>query len=173
MLPADLVKVVSPEIRAFLDYTATLAGVVEDPPGSNRGPDIDAWAQEFGSPLGSYWCALMVGHTRAKHGLWLPPRRELVGSCDEWYKAAREAGILMKIGVPGAAVLYTNGRTIPDGRYAGQPDMVHIGTMLRNNPPMAWEGNTSLGKFDRNGFTLALKAIDVARVAGYVLPYKA
>ena len=173
MLPADLLKKVTPAIAAFLDYTATKAGVYEDPPGSNRSPDLDEWAKEFGAPLGSYWCALMVGHTRKKHGLWVPPRRELVASCDEWYRAAKLAGILTSTPVPGAAVLYTNGKTLTDERYKGQPDINHIGTILRVTPALlSWEGNTTLGKYDRNGVTLALKNVELARVAGYVLPYQ-
>ena len=62
-LPKDVKLVVSAQIAAFLDYTATLAGVMEIPPGSNRGPEIDEWAREFGSPPGSPWCALLLGHT--------------------------------------------------------------------------------------------------------------
>lgn len=172
MLPADIAKIVSPQIAGFLDYTATKAGVYEDPPGSNRSPDIDEWAQEFGSPLGSYWCALMVGHTRKKHGLWIPPRRELVASCDEWYLAAERAGLIIPAPVPGAAVLYTNGQvlTSPD-RYKGRKDAVHIGTILRVTPALvSWEGNTTLGKYDRNGVTLAMKDVDKPRVLCYIAP---
>lgn len=169
-LPKDIV--VPTTIAAFLDYTATLAGVVEIPPGSNRGPDLDEWAKEFGAPLGSYWCALSVGHARKKFGLWIPPRREFVASCDEWYLAAERALCLTMTPAPGCAVLYTNGATLmtPD-RYKGRKDAVHIGTILRVTPVMmAHEGNTTLGKYDRNGFTQALKEVDRARVLAYILP---
>lgn len=173
MLPADIRKLVAPDVAAFLDYTATLAGVCEVPPGSNRGPDIDAWATEFGSPLGSFWCALMVGHTRKKHGLWTPPRKHLTGSCDEWYLAAEQDGLFTRTPVPGAAVLYTNGKRNTSGAYVGRLDAVHIGTVLRVTPiMMSWEGNTTLGKYDRNGSVLALKPTEVARVLGYVLPHR-
>lgn len=171
-LPADVrtTKV----IADFLDYTASKVGVCEDPPGSNRGADIDAWAKEFGAPLGSYWCALAVAHCRRKFGLWTPARRELTGSCDEWYLAAERAALLVMYPVPGAAVLYTNGRKITTGRYAGRLDIVHIGTVLRATPiTMAFEGNTTLGKYDRNGYVLALKEVEKKRVAGYILPDKA
>lgn len=175
MLPQDLVRILPANVVKFLDYTASKAGVYEDPPGSNRSLDIDAWAKEFGAPLGSYWCALMVGHCRKMHNLWIPPRRELVASCDEWYLAAEKAGLLTQTPTPGAAVLYTNGQTITDGgRYNGRKDAVHIGTVLRVTPAeLSWEGNTTIGKYDRNGVTLALKAVDKARVLGYVLPQAA
>lgn len=170
MLPKDLLSLPS-HIVKFLDYTATKAGVYEDPPGSNRSPDLDEWAREFGAPLGSYWCALMVAHCRKLHGLWIPPRRELVAACDEWYLAAERAGLLTQTPTSGCAVLYGNGQTIADGRYAGRKDIVHIGTILRVTPALlAWEGNTTIGKYDRNGVTLALKEVDKSRVVAYVLP---
>jgi hypothetical protein len=168
-LPADVKA--SANVAAFLDYTATKAGVREVPKGSNRGPDIDAWAKEFGAPLGSFWCALMVGHTRAKFGLWIPPTRHLVASCDEWYYAAKKAGMLSSTPAPGYAVLYTNGVVLnAPARYKGQKDAVHIGTVLRADPDgsMSWEGNTTLGKYDRNGYVLALKEVDPKRVLAYV-----
>lgn len=173
MIPLDILAQVTPQLAAFLDYTASKAGLIEIPPGSNRGPELDEWAKEFGSPLGSFWCALMVGHTRRKHGLWTPSVRELTGSCDEWYLAAERAGVFSKIPSIGAAVLYTNGKKLTAPmRYAGRVDVVHIGTVLRTSPMMAWEGNTTLGKYDRNGFTLALKAVETKRVLGYVAAHQ-
>lgn len=176
MIPADL-NHLPQVIKDFLDYTATKAGVVEIPPGSNRGPDIDEWAKEFGSPLGSFWCALSVGHCRRKFGLWTPPRRELTGSCDEWFLAAERAGVFTPEPSPGCAVLYTNHRRLlaPPAplRYAGRWDIVHIGTVLRATPvEMAWEGNTTLGKYDTNGFVQTLKQVERSRVLGYVLPFQ-
>lgn len=167
MLPSDIP--VLPEIRKALDYALSKVGVCEDPPGSNRGEDIDAWCKEFGSPLGSYWCALFVGHVRKRTGLWVPSRD--VGSCDQWVYEALRAGKWAKHPVPGAAVLYTNGKKHTTGRYAGLLDAVHIGLVLRVTPkPMAIEGNTTLDGFSRNGEVVTLKAIAPARVYGYVLP---
>jgi len=34
--------------------------VRENPPGSNRSPEIDRWLKAVGSPLGSAWCAAFV-----------------------------------------------------------------------------------------------------------------
>lgn len=172
MLPLDVKKLVTPVIGEFLDYTASLAGVCEDPPGSNRGPDIDAWAREFGSPVGSFWCALAVAHARKRFGLWVP--RSSAGSCDEWIYQAFRHSLVVSDPVPGSAVVYTNGKQLTSGRYAGQFDAVHIGTVLRMKPrAMSWEGNTTLGKYDRNGYVLALKEIEHARVYAYILPERA
>src|ERR1051325_3703632 len=80
-------------VGVALDFALRHIGVCEDPIGSNRGPEIDAWATEFGSPLGSFWCALAVGKARKEGGLWIPEQD--VGSCDEWVYAARRGGFLV------------------------------------------------------------------------------
>lgn len=152
-----------------IDFAIDNVSVCEVPPGSNRGPEIDEWAKEFGSPLGSFWCALAVGKARKAGGLWIPARD--VGSCDEWYLAAELAGKLITTPCHGAAVLYTNGKTLDTGRYAGRKDAVHIGLVVRVTPRlMSVEGNTTLGKYDRNGDVQTLKDVEKARVLGYVAP---
>ena len=113
------------EIERALTFARQQVGVCEDPIGSNRGPEIDAWATEFGSPLGSSWCALAVGKARKEGGLWIPTQD--VGSCDEWVYQATRDGLLVTDPVPGAAVVYTNHNRIASGRYEGQLDAVHIG----------------------------------------------
>ncbi len=174
MMPASQVKALegnplAEKITAAIDFALNNVSVCEDPPGSNRGPEIDAWAKEFGSPEGSFWCALAVGKARKTGGLWVPSRD--VGSCDEWYLQAEQQGKLLASPCHGAAVLYTNGKLIESGRYAGRKDAVHIGLIVRVNPRlMSVEGNTTLGKYDRNGDVQTLKDVDAKRVLGYVAP---
>jgi hypothetical protein len=169
MIPDSLLPGLSKGVHAALDFALQSVGVCEDPVGSNRGPEIDAWAREFGSPLGSYWCALAVAKARSVGGLWVP--EQAAGSCDEWIYEARHARVMLDKPVPGAAVVYTNGRRIERGRYAGQLDAVHIGLVLRLTPELlAVEGNTTLGRFDRNGYVLALKEVDTRRVMAYIAP---
>ena len=159
----------APSVSAALEFALLHVGVCEDPVGSNRGPDIDAWATEFGSPLGSYWCALSVGKARKCGGLWIPSHD--VGACNEWVMQATADGVIAKDPEPGGAVVYTNGNRITGGRYAGQMDAVHIGLVLRVEPVLlSIEGNTVLGSFDRNGFVQALKEVDVKRVLTYIGP---
>jgi hypothetical protein len=168
-MPKSLAVQVTEPVRKAVDFALLNIGVCEDPPGSNRGPEIDEWCKEFGSPLGSYWCAISVGKARKVGGLWVPSRD--VGSCDEWFWQAEEAGKLASKPVIGAAVLYTNHKRITTGRYAGRLDIVHIGLVLRVTPvEQSVEGNTTLGKYDRNGYTQTHKEVDKKRVAGYVLP---
>src|SRR5258708_24148864 len=135
-----------PLVGAALDFALLHIGVCEVPPGSNRGPEIDAWAQEFGSPVGSYWCALSVGKARKMGGLWIPSHD--VGACNEWVVQGTRAGLVTKDPVPGAAVVYTNGQVVSGGRDDGQQDAVHIGLVLRVQPALlSVEGNTVLGAF--------------------------
>jgi hypothetical protein len=152
-----------------LDFALRHIGVCEDPIGSNRGPEIDAWATEFGSPVGSFWCALAVGKARKEGGLWIPSHD--VGSCDEWVYQATRVGLSIERPQPGAAVVYTNHNHIEGGRYAGQLDAVHIGIILRTTPALlSIEGNTVIGRFDRSGFVQALKEVDRTRVLAYIAP---
>lgn len=156
-------------IDRAIDFARRYVGVCEDPIGSNRAPEIDAWAREFDSPLGSSWCALSVGKARKVGGLWIPTHD--VGSCDEWVLQATRAGLTRMDPEPGAAVLYTSGQRIVGGRYDGQLDAVHIGLVLRVAPVLlSVEGNTILGAFDRNGFVQALKEVQTNRVLCYVTP---
>jgi hypothetical protein len=160
---------VNPQVRRALEFALTNIGVCEDPPGSNRSPEIDTWAKEFDSPLGSRWCALAVAKARKEGGLWIPT--QFAGSCDEWLHEGKQLGLVSSAPLPGAAVLYTNGATITGGRYDGQPDAVHIGLVLRSTPVlMDIEGNTTLGEFSHNGFVQALKVVDQRRVLAYIAP---
>lgn len=169
MIPASLEDGLTPGVRAALNFALANIGVCEDPPGSNRGPEIDAWAREFGSPVGSFWCALAVAKARRVGGLWVPAKN--AGSCDEWLHQATLAAIVTATPEPGAAVLYTNGKRIEGGRYDGQLDAVHMGIILRARPVLfSIEGNTTLGKYDRNGYVQTLKAVDSARVLCYIAP---
>jgi CHAP domain len=55
-----------------LDRAVKKLGVVEHPPGSNRGVIIDEWNLEADVPVGSYWCCSFV-HAMFKHaGFELP-----------------------------------------------------------------------------------------------------
>jgi len=169
MIPASMIPGVSDKVRRALDFALTNIGVCEDPVGSNRGPEIDEWTRELGSLPGSFWCAIAVAKARKEGGLWIPARD--AGSCNEWFYEARMEGLVTRTPVPGAAVLYTNRTRRMNGRYAGQLDAVHIGLVLRVTPVlMSIEGNTTLGTFDRNGYTQTLKEPDTTRVLCYILP---
>lgn len=168
MIPGDLLGETSLVLN-IIQASTDLIGVCEDPPGSNRGEDLDAWCRKYGSPLGSYWCALLQAEISDRSHSWRPTKD--VASCDEWFLQGERAGLVIQTPRPGAVVLYTNGQKLGSGRYAGRLDAVHIGRVLRATPvPMAIEGNTTLGKYDRNGFVSTLKQIEAARVLCYLAP---
>lgn len=149
---------VSPGVHNALYFALTHIGVCEQPPGSNRGPEIDEWCEEFGSPLGSYWCALAVGMARKAGSLWIPSHD--VGACSEWVSQGMRDGLTTSTPVPGAAVVYGDGVKAE-----------HIGIVLRVEPVLlSIEGNTTIEGESRNGWIQTLKAVDKARVLTYVLP---
>ena len=147
-----------PGVHNALYFALTHIGVCEVPPGSNRGPEIDAWCEEFGSPLGSYWCALAVGAARKAGSLWIPSHD--VGACNEWVSQAFRDGLTTSTPVPGAAVVYG------DGEKA-----VHIGIVLRVEPVLlSIEGNTTIEGESRNGWVQTLKEVNRAHVLTYISP---
>lgn len=169
MIPDSLRSGLHPAIVTAIDFALTNIGVCEDPPGSNRGPEIDRWTKEAGAPLGSPWCAIAAWKASKTGGLWVPSQD--VASCDEWFYQAERKGLCSKTPVIGARVLYTNGKQVPSGRYAGRPDAVHIGIIERVSPKLlSIEGNTTLGKYDREGYLQTVKEVDASRVLTYVLP---
>jgi hypothetical protein len=72
--PLDVDDDIGPETQWALDVEALGArgrivlaaldhvGLEEAPPGSNRGPDIDAWLLRCGVPVGLAWCAAFASH---------------------------------------------------------------------------------------------------------------
>lgn len=137
-------------------------GVVEMPPGSNRGPEIDEYNRAGGSPLGSYWCANALAAWFRSAGAMTPgPGRD--GSCDEWVKMAKRTKTWQPKGstpVPGDAVV-----------YGTEADANHIGVVVRATPYiLTIEGNRSWAGFSRNGECVDLNRTDTSRIVGYVSP---
>jgi hypothetical protein len=66
-------------------------GMLEDPPGSNRGTDIDALNDMAKVPVGSYWCAAWVGKIWRNAGAQVPAG---YASCDHWMAWAKQTGPL-------------------------------------------------------------------------------
>jgi peptidoglycan hydrolase-like protein with peptidoglycan-binding domain len=88
----------SPLIQACLSVAASQVGVMEDPPGSNRGPQVDEYLRSVGlDPSdGSYpWCAAFVywsfNEGANSAGITNPVIRT-AGVLDHW-KRAGEAGV--------------------------------------------------------------------------------
>ncbi len=159
--PAPWLGVNHPAMDVVLRALADI-GVCEDPPGSNRGPQVDAYNQAAGAPIGSYWCASAVGRWWRDAGWAVPPG---YASCDHWMQWAKDHGRFSAVPVVGAAVLY------------GVPgDARHIGLIVRVSPlVLSVEGNTTVEGANfgasRNGVAVSLKEVTKADpVLGYVHP---
>jgi hypothetical protein len=132
-------------------------GVCEEPPGSNRGPEIDAWNRRARVAVGSYWCASFAGAMWWSAGLVPPPN---YASCDVLMQWAKDTGRWStNVATLGALVLY------------GKPgDANHVGIVVRVSPVvLSVEGNTQIDSgFSRNGIGVGLKMVTATDpVLGY------
>lgn len=151
----------SPLVRAIVEGAIETIGCLEEPLGSNRGPQVDEWNRVGGGvPAGSYWCASWAGWIWRQADAALPP---YPASCDSWMTWAKRHGMWRQHPEPGDAVLY------------GVPtDAKHIGIVIRVTPAvLSIEGNTTVegSTFERNGTAVALKLVTGNDpVLGFVRP---
>lgn len=162
VLPLDL----SPLATQIIHLAQLDVPILENPPLSNRSPEIDAMCVEFGVPLASYWCALWAAKVWKAAGAEIPPTEgdSHPAKAESWHQWALKSGRFSRTPGLGYAVLYG-----PNGQ--GPAD--HIGVAIASIHPimMDFEGNTSGAGFSRNGELATLKVVDVDRVVGYVSPY--
>jgi len=163
IIPDDLPAINTAIIRrAQLDIP-----IIENPPSSNRSPEIDAMCRRWGVPLASYWCALWAASVWADAGAAVPPiamsRDWHPAKCQTWYEWSLQENLFTSEPTLGCAVLYGNN---------GHEPAEHIGTCIVAMAPAKFdlEGNTSLGGYSRNGEITGLKPVDLTRVIGYVIP---
>jgi hypothetical protein len=158
-------------IRAAQDLA-----VCEEPPSSNRGPDIDAWNARAQAPKGSFWCASWATAVWEDCVVDLPPKGR--ASCDNLVRWAKQEGLWVKNDtvtrfpqvLPGSMVVYTNGDKLPG--HPDELDAVHVGIVVRVTPYlMSMEGNASIGgAFSNNGEAVVLRRVDPRRVYGFISP---
>lgn len=161
------------ELAAAVRFAHADIGEFEDD--GNRGSFPDRVNREFGSPLGSAYCANAWGWWWKQAHLPLPPRD--VGSCDVVFRWAMQTGRFVdpKKGTPkpGYGVLY--GARGPKGKFVLKddklPDAVHIG-ILATTERGGWaiEANTTLAGFSRDGIAVLFKPVTKDRLLGYVAP---
>lgn len=151
-LPSDLDERLMRVICAALDDV----GEHEQPPGSNRGPYVDALNAATGSPLGSYWCANAVTSWVRRGPLPMPSRD--LGSCESWRRWALETARLDSHRRLGDVVLYGTTPT-----HAS-----HIGLLVCLDPMLTVEGNTTIAGYSRDGVAVQCKLLNAERVLGYV-----
>lgn len=163
VLPDDL-----PPLNAEIIRRAQLdVPIVENPPSSNSSPEIDAMCDRWAVPRRSYWCALWAASIWADAGAMVPPIDDHRGwhpaKAETWRQWALMEGLFSHEPIHGAAVLYGS---------LGHEPAHHIGVAIACVTPMllAFEGNTSLAGYSRNGELATLKRVAADLVIGYVHP---
>jgi hypothetical protein len=162
--------------RAICDF-----GVMEAPPGSNRGALIDEYNVAAGAPVpddphakGPPYCASAVTAWYRAAGLETPPMDAAWWvahnlkylppcSCDAWRLWALLTDRFLEQPVIGAAIL-----------YGEETDATHMGIVIRVDPIWTLEANTSIdGRFNREGVAFDRKILDRhnSRVIGFVSPF--
>jgi hypothetical protein len=134
--------------------------------GTNRSTYVDRLNTRFGSPLGSYWCANAVGTWWKDAGAEVPPKD--VGAAESWRTWAVRTGRFSATPVPGAAVLY--GESTHAHHIGVIAKIVRDPTAPKGQRVITIEGNTSIGKYNRDGWIVAEKVVDLDHVIGYVTP---
>lgn len=171
MRPSDYLPPDTPALNvAIVEHAHDDIGEGEDigpdGKGTNRSTYCDRVNSRFGSPLGSYWCANDVGGWWKDAGAEIPPAN--VGAADAWRVWALQTGRFSLMPKPGFAVLYGTSthadhitivaRIVPDPTAQHGRRVLEIG------------GNTSLGVYNRDGWVVAEKIVDAAKLIGYVSP---
>lgn len=144
--------------RALLDV-----GLVEEPPGSNRSPTIDAYLTAVGSPLGSPWCAAALAAWCRDCGMRVPDA--LAGECEAWHEMGKARSMLTDEPAPGRIVLYD---------FTGAKVADHCGLVVRDGPLiLTVEGNTTFKRQvgnEREGEGCSLQILDASHVLTYLIP---
>jgi hypothetical protein len=146
--------------------------IVENPPGSNRSPEIDAMCKRWGVPLGSPWCALLATDVWYDAGAAVPPPlpgrtatgRERHPAVAEWWRVwALEQGLFSPTPAIGAAVLYGSG---------GKEPAYHIDVCVTVITPvlLSFGGNEAEAGFTREGTLTSHSRVQADRLIGFVLP---
>lgn len=164
-LPSDVPTLNVTVVERMHDQIGEGEDIGSNGQGTNRSEFVDGVNRRFGSPLGSYWCANLVGGAWRDAGASIPP---VPGNCEAWHTWALRTGRMRKEPYPGYATLYgTKGRAehiAVVARVVTDPTADHGRRVLDIG------GNTSLGKYARDGWTVAEKVEETARVIGYVAP---
>lgn len=154
-----------PALQArVIEVARDAIGICEDPLGSNRAPEIDAYLKRLGVPLANPWCAAAVAQWFHDAGAATPPGPGAC-SCDTWMAWAKEHKLWTSTPAPGYAVVY------------GKPDPLdaqHIGVIARLTPlSLSIEGNRGFGTATREGVAVDLGPTVLTWVLGYVRPVAA
>jgi len=159
--------------KAALEFAASQVGVLEQPLGSNRGPEVDEYVKSVGAPLGGFWCVAFTYYCYKKAAERLGvanPHVRTAGVLEHWSKAGQKAGVvrITKAKALANPTLITPGSLfiIDTGGGHGHTGMVK---KVENGRLVTIEGNTNNGG-SRNGIGVfqreARKIADINK--GYI-----
>jgi hypothetical protein len=128
-------QLVSPSVDVALAWARSKIAVREEPPGSNRGPEIDEWQRACGL-LGYPWCGAFVAAALRAGGLVLPPEVVWTPALLEWARSDRHGLSLWAWSerAPGDLVLFSFGKSEWEVDHVGLLDFDRTHTI---------EGNTT------------------------------
>lgn len=143
-------------------------GILEVPLGSNRGTRIDRYAKAAGSPLGSWWCAILAGRVLIDAGSLVPAE---YGLTDNWLPYVERADRGAKPEV-GDVVIYGLKRP---GPVVSWGDGHHAGIIVRlpepgQNLTLTIEGNRGFAGTTNNGVAVDIGPMVRSDVLGYFKP---
>lgn len=139
-------------------------GIEENVGTPNRSPYLDTIAKFFGSPLGSAWCALIVGWWCYETGVAMPPRE--VGAVRRWQQWAKDEGLWKPkthLALPGDLCVY-------DFKPDGVGDHIDVVGRMHGRGPRTIGGNTSYAGQSREGVAVVMKPVASSLVLGYIVP---
>jgi hypothetical protein len=109
-------------------------GVAEDPPGSDNGPQINAWQERY-DVAGLAWCGAFAGHALLAAGIDVPRGIVWVPTIEEWARTGTHgfSWHTWEDRAPGDLVVFGFGE---DGRanHVGLLDEDRIHTIEGNTP---------------------------------------
>lgn len=151
--------------RAIIQGAQSVIPILEDPIGSNLGPELNAMADRWHVPRGQPWCAGVAADIWHNAGADVPPARGTMHpwKAESWRLWALSTGRFSPTPVLGAAPLYGTG---------GHEPASHMGICVVSLSPilMNIEGNTSEAGYSREGEMTGLKRVNTDRLIGYVHP---
>jgi hypothetical protein len=145
----------SPAIEAALAWARSHVGVTEQPPGSNRGPEIDRWQQACGL-IGHPWCGAFVAAALAAGEVDVPPQIVWTPFIIEWARAGEHGFSLHPWSErePGDLVLFRFGAREYEVDHVGLLDLDQRHTIEGNTSPGvagAQAGGGTVARRDRGG----------------------
>lgn len=144
-------------------------GILEVPLGSNRGPRLDRYAKEAGSPLGSWWCAILAGRVLIDIGSLVP---DAYAATDNWlpYVRRKDQGATPLIGDVVIYGLWQKGPVVSWGNAHHAGIIVRLPEKKVQPLTLTIEGNRGYAGTTNNGVAVDMGPMLRTDILGYYSP---